>query len=471
MKPLVPDEADLRGVPWMKLDTARLLESDFFAKASDAEFRAAITLWCKAWTQTPAGSLPNDDQILAHMCSVNLAKWKKLKGRALHGWIECNDGRLYHPVIAEQVNVAWAKRKAYLAKQDANNERKQRERNLRQSLFARLREAGHVLKWDTPTAELKVLADSMAQQEGTVAAPVTGQSEPCPAPVTERSQAGHAAVTEQSRVSHAPVTPPVTEQSHTSHRLKREESVGVEKRSSSESKSKKIGGESLKGGVGENFARMDETARPGPDPMPAPPAQAPSVFDGWIFAESPPAKPEPASDVERDHAVPEPTVMPEPAPVPSVQAEPPFDELLLDDDMFALAPEDEAEVNQILFGKPPPQPPPTQPPSAEKKSRAAKTGDAATRAERATRIAADWTLSDKNRQWAKENRPDIDIDLEAKKFHNHFLGVGGKDARRVDWDATWRKWALNAWGKPHASTSHHYSQHPSNRNRLEPIAI
>jgi len=514
MKPLVPDDADLRGVPWMKLDTARLLESDFFAKASDAEFKAAITLWCKAWTQTPAGSLPNDDQILAHMCGINPAKWKKVKNRALHGWIECNDGRLYHPVIAEQVNVAWAKRKAYLAKQDASNERKQRERNLRQSLFARLREAGHVLKWDTPTAELRALADSMEQQEGTVAAPVTSQSEPCPAPVTEQSRGSHT---------------PVTDQSHTCHRLKREESVGGEKRSSSKSKGKKIEREGLKGGVGENLARMDEAACSVPDPAPAPSAQPPSVCDGWIFAESAPVGPAPASDPavlpesmpapsvqasaplfdDSLFADAEPAVSPEEAaavdrllfgkspppeppppawnkpgkgktgntapkatPAPLVQAEPLFDDWPFDDDKFTLTPEDEAEVKHILFGEPQPQPPP---PPAGKKSRTAKTGvaapKAATRAERATRIAENWTLSDQNRQWAKAKRPELDLDLEAEKFHNHWLGEGGQAARKVNWDATWRKWVMNAWGNPRASAGGDYSRHTPRRDPLEILAI
>jgi len=236
-----------------------------------------------------------------------------------------------------------------------------------------------------------------------------------------------------------------------------------------------------------------------PEPAPAPSVQAsPPLFDDALFADDEPVvSPEEAAAVDRllfgksPPPVPPPPAWTKPgkagagdaapkaASAPLVQAEPAFDDLLFADDTFALTPEDEAEVSQILFGEPQPQSPPPHPqpptPPAGKKSKAAKTGDAApkaaTRAERATRIAENWTLSDKNRLWAKENRPDIDIDLEAKKFHNHFLGVGGKEARRVDWDATWRKWALNAWGKPRASTGHHYPQHSSNRNRLEPIAI
>jgi len=115
MKPLVPDDVDLRDMPWMKLDTARLLRSDFCALANGDEFKAAIFLWCESWTQTPAGSLPNDDKILAHFCRLPFPEWNKVKERALYGWFECDDGRLYHPVVAEYVNMAWDSHKKRLA--------------------------------------------------------------------------------------------------------------------------------------------------------------------------------------------------------------------------------------------------------------------------------------------------------------------------------------------------------------------
>jgi len=115
MKPLVPDDADLRDMPWMIIDTQRLLSSDFLALASDPEFKAAITLWCRSWTQTPAGSLPHDEQILAHWCCVTKTKWQKVRKRALHSWFECDDGRLYHPVMAECVHMAWDSHKKRLA--------------------------------------------------------------------------------------------------------------------------------------------------------------------------------------------------------------------------------------------------------------------------------------------------------------------------------------------------------------------
>jgi len=40
MKPLVPDDSDLRSMPWMILDAAQLLNSDFFVFATGNEFSA-----------------------------------------------------------------------------------------------------------------------------------------------------------------------------------------------------------------------------------------------------------------------------------------------------------------------------------------------------------------------------------------------------------------------------------------------
>jgi len=104
MSPLVPKDADLRSYTWLKLDYSRLFASEFFAMANDAEFRAAFILWCKSMQQLPAGSLPNNDKALAGWCGKNVKQWAKIKDMALHGWQLADDGRLYHPVLAEVVN-------------------------------------------------------------------------------------------------------------------------------------------------------------------------------------------------------------------------------------------------------------------------------------------------------------------------------------------------------------------------------
>lgn len=99
----------------MPLDTVRLLDSDLVALSSGEEFKAAVALWCKSWQQIPAGSLPNDDRVLAHLSGAQ-QRWKRLKPMALRGFVLCSDGRLYHPVIAEKALQAWEHRKAQRAR-------------------------------------------------------------------------------------------------------------------------------------------------------------------------------------------------------------------------------------------------------------------------------------------------------------------------------------------------------------------
>jgi hypothetical protein len=60
-----------------------------------------MTLMMTSWQQEPAASLPSDDQTLAWLPHVTPQRWRRIKEQALRGWIQCSDGRLYHPVIAE----------------------------------------------------------------------------------------------------------------------------------------------------------------------------------------------------------------------------------------------------------------------------------------------------------------------------------------------------------------------------------
>jgi hypothetical protein len=103
--PLVPPDLVIPRLPWVPVYSDRLWESNFFAVATDAEFKAAFCLWLKSWNQKPPGSLPNDDRLLCRLAELNgnLAKWGKVKRIALRHWVECEDGRLYHPVVAELV--------------------------------------------------------------------------------------------------------------------------------------------------------------------------------------------------------------------------------------------------------------------------------------------------------------------------------------------------------------------------------
>lgn len=95
----------------MPLEVLKLKDSDFTAISTGDEFKAGVLLWAASWVQTPAASLPDDDRILCRLAQYPMAQWKELREVALHGWVKCSDGRIYHPVIAELALTAFSKRK------------------------------------------------------------------------------------------------------------------------------------------------------------------------------------------------------------------------------------------------------------------------------------------------------------------------------------------------------------------------
>ena len=112
LKPLTPENCDLRDFAFMPLDVVRLRDSDISAVSSGDEFRCAVLLWCASWHQVPAASLPDDDTVLSQLAGYGrvVKEWKKVKNGALRGWVKCSDGRLYHPVVAEKANEAWMRK-------------------------------------------------------------------------------------------------------------------------------------------------------------------------------------------------------------------------------------------------------------------------------------------------------------------------------------------------------------------------
>lgn len=110
--PLVPPWVVLRDFPYMPLDVVRLRDSDLVSDVSGEGFRCAVLLWCVAWHQVPAASLPNDDTRLAQFAGFGRAvkEWKKHRAEALRGWVLADDGRYYHPTVAEKALEAWEER-------------------------------------------------------------------------------------------------------------------------------------------------------------------------------------------------------------------------------------------------------------------------------------------------------------------------------------------------------------------------
>lgn len=189
-EPPLPDDVDLRGLQFMPLDVVRLADSDFTALTSGEEFKAGTLLWGKAWLQVPAGSLPNDDRVLAHLSGAG-ARWRKVKAMALHGFVLCRNGRLYHPVIVEKALEAWAGRVEHREAAGNEAERQRRSREQRKEIAEKLRRLGLRFSWNTPLSRLREMLAEAERGDG------------------PRDGGGPAGVTGKPPVTE-PVTPPVT---------------------------------------------------------------------------------------------------------------------------------------------------------------------------------------------------------------------------------------------------------------------
>lgn len=104
--PLVPREVSLRDVSDMPIDVRRLMTSQTWILGSSNEKLAALCLWMESWHQVPAGSLPNNEKMLAVLSQAG-ENWPSVREHALHGWMLCSDGLLYHPVVAEKAIEVW----------------------------------------------------------------------------------------------------------------------------------------------------------------------------------------------------------------------------------------------------------------------------------------------------------------------------------------------------------------------------
>jgi hypothetical protein len=123
MKPPVAAKVDLRAFAFMPLVIAELFNSDTWLLACRNPFAAAacINLWGRAWHQVPAGSLPDDEALLAGYAGV--PDWAAVRDIALRGFVKADDGRLYHTVLCRKVKKAWAERRSYAAFCKAQRER------------------------------------------------------------------------------------------------------------------------------------------------------------------------------------------------------------------------------------------------------------------------------------------------------------------------------------------------------------
>jgi len=107
--PLTPPDCDLTDFPFMPLMVERLRRSKawLICKRNPALAFYMVNLWTASWHDKPAGSLEDDDDVLADLAMCDPGKWAKLKADVMRGWVMCDDGRWYHPVVAERAREAW----------------------------------------------------------------------------------------------------------------------------------------------------------------------------------------------------------------------------------------------------------------------------------------------------------------------------------------------------------------------------
>lgn len=105
-EPLVSYETDCRTLDSFMLNVERLMSSELVALYGPEIIGSALMLWCRAWKQVPAASLPNDDRVLAAFAKMPLKAFLKVRDQVMHGFELCSDARYYHRVLADVANRA-----------------------------------------------------------------------------------------------------------------------------------------------------------------------------------------------------------------------------------------------------------------------------------------------------------------------------------------------------------------------------
>jgi hypothetical protein len=100
----VPYPSDTRAKGWrFELDLERIDQSDTWA-LTPLDLRPwLLMLWASAWRQTPCGSLPDDDALIAVRMGMKASVFTKNKAVLMRGWWKAADGRLYHETISIRV--------------------------------------------------------------------------------------------------------------------------------------------------------------------------------------------------------------------------------------------------------------------------------------------------------------------------------------------------------------------------------
>lgn len=121
-----PYASDTRAKGWrFEIDTEAVKASDTWLRARTGAVKGALLLlWSEAWQQTPCGSLPDDDELVALLIDMPTPAFAKNRAVLMRGWARADDGRLYHDTITKRVMAMLVKR-AKDAKRTADRRERQ----------------------------------------------------------------------------------------------------------------------------------------------------------------------------------------------------------------------------------------------------------------------------------------------------------------------------------------------------------
>ena len=60
-----------------------------------------------------------------------------------------------------------------------------------------------------------------------------------------------------------------------------------------------------------------------------------------------------------------------------------------------------------------------------------------------SRLSADWVLPKDWEDWARQERPDLDLRSVGEQFKDYWSAKAGSGSTKLDWYATWRNWVRN----------------------------
>jgi hypothetical protein len=128
-------------------------------------------------------------------------------------------------------------------------------------------------------------------------------------------------------------------------------------------------------------------------------------------------------------------------------------------------------VESVETPPPPPSPIPLDPPSQTHPPIIPQT-PSTTETKRARRLADDWVLPASWGRWAVgEGYSEAIIRLQADQFADFWKAKAGKDAAKLDWEATWRNWMRKVpkvgrnFGTPAPKPKSEFMQHQDDVQR------